>query len=129
LKWVRRVFTSNTFDCGDGLVRAGSGERQTGVRRPSVEEDGTGAAFAAAADELRSGELEPFAQRDKKRLMARDADIVRRSVDDETHRTILARTTSNRRITRGTHALRHHRSLHWHQGSRLRRRVPGRLHL
>ena len=53
------------------LSVAGRGEREAGVDRHAVDEDGAGAALAAAADELRPGEMEPLAQRRQQRLVGR----------------------------------------------------------
>ena len=44
------------------LSVAGRGEREAGIRRDAVDQHGARAALAAAADELRAGEVEPLAQ-------------------------------------------------------------------
>src|SRR6185437_9267300 len=101
---VERIAAGEALDGRDAAPVAGGGEREAGVDRRFVEENGAGAALAAAADELRAGELQPFAQRDEQRLMVGRGDVVRGSVDDEAHATILASTRLDRRITRGTNA-------------------------
>ena len=108
LERVQLVSAPDPLDSRDLPILARRRKRETRIHRSPVEQNGAGPAFPSTAHELRSGQLQPLAQRHEKRLMSRGGDLVRGSVDDETHASILARTTSNRRISRGTHALRHY---------------------
>src|SRR5436305_15279865 len=95
---MQRVVAGEAFDGRDRPISTRLGQRQARMRRPALDEDRTCAALTTAADQFRTGERETLAQRHEQRLVRRGGDVVRGSVDDETHVTILARTTSNRRI-------------------------------
>ena len=62
LQRMQLVATRHAFDGGDGGAVMADGERQTGIDAPAVDQDGAGAALAAVASLLGSGEVEALAQ-------------------------------------------------------------------
>src|SRR5439155_26155676 len=58
-------------------------QREAGVVRLSVEEHGACATIAPAADELRTGEMESFANRREQALVVRDVDLVCRPIHSQ----------------------------------------------
>jgi hypothetical protein len=81
LQWVKLVGPCQTFNGGDRPASARRGEHQARVCERPVEPNGAGAAFAAAASQLCTGESQPVAERGEQALVIRDIQVVPTAAD------------------------------------------------
>ena len=73
LHWMQAVAARHAFDGQDVRALVTDRQRQAGIDAPSIDDDRAGAALAAIAALLGSGQIEPFAQK----IEQRDARIVK----------------------------------------------------